>query len=104
MTMALLAPLSGEEAVVTTAIVAATAASNPDPISTPSGGIASESTTGSSYEGTSKTLIAHAVYGGLATMIFLPLGVLIPRISRGFTLNRWWFPAHGLVAGVIGRR
>ena len=49
-----------------------------------------------------KVLVAHAICGGLATLAFLPVGTLIPRIARGFSLDRWWFPAHGVINGVLG--
>nr|XP_019045750.1 hypothetical protein I302_06141 [Kwoniella bestiolae CBS 10118]OCF24680.1 hypothetical protein I302_06141 [Kwoniella bestiolae CBS 10118] len=51
---------------------------------------------------TSKTvLIAHVACGGIATMAILPIGILIPRISRGLTMKRWWFPVHGALNGVL---
>ncbi|CAD6578761.1 MAG: hypothetical protein TREMPRED_002264 [Tremellales sp. Tagirdzhanova-0007] len=46
--------------------------------------------------------IAHAVCGALGTLLFLPIGILIPRISRGLTTHRWWFPAHSIVNGLLG--
>ena len=50
----------------------------------------------------SMMLICHVVCGALATMLFFPLGVLIPRYARGLGINRWWFPVHGAVNGVLG--
>lgn len=35
-------------------------------------------------------------------MVFLPLGVLIPRYARGLSGQRWWLPVHGAVNGVLG--
>ena len=49
-----------------------------------------------------RLLVAHAVCGALATMVFLPLGVLIPRYARGLGTARWWLPIHGAVNGVLG--
>jgi hypothetical protein len=83
MTVALLTPLS--DGTVTT--------SDSDSSSDESNG---------SSQHASKALVAHAICGGLATMIFLPLAVLVPRISRGLSLSRWWFPVHGLLAGLVG--
>ena len=47
-------------------------------------------------------LLAHVVCGALATMLFLPIGVLVPRIARGLTSKRWWFPVHSAVNGLVG--
>jgi hypothetical protein len=47
-------------------------------------------------------MIAHVVVGALATMLFLPLGTLVPRFARGMTTKRWWFPVHSAVNGIIG--
>ena len=49
-----------------------------------------------------RLLVAHAVCGALATMVFLPLGVLISRYARGSGTARWWLPVHGAVNGVLG--
>jgi hypothetical protein len=46
-------------------------------------------------------LVAHVVTGALATMLFLPLGILTPRYARGLTTKRWWFPAHSANNGII---
>ncbi len=46
-------------------------------------------------------LVAHAVIGGLGAMVFIPIGVTIPRISRSLSGRRWWFPVHASVQGVI---
>ena len=68
-----------------------------------SGSTGSGSTTSSSTSSSSrKVLVAHAICGGLATLVFLPVGTVIPRVARGFSLNRWWFPAHGVINGVLG--
>ncbi|WRT67692.1 uncharacterized protein IL334_004664 [Kwoniella shivajii] len=48
-----------------------------------------------------KVLIAHVVCGSLATMAILPIGILVPRIARAFTIDRWWFPLHGALNGII---
>lgn len=48
-----------------------------------------------------RILAAHAVCGAVATLILLPLGVLIPRYGRAFSKGRWWFPLH-MVAQLIG--
>jgi hypothetical protein len=42
----------------------------------------------------SHILIAHVVCGALATLLLLPLGVLIPRYARAMSKARWWFPLH----------
>jgi hypothetical protein len=42
----------------------------------------------------SRTLVAHVVCGALATLLLLPLGVLIPRYARALSKGRWWFPLH----------
>lgn len=47
-------------------------------------------------------LLAHVVCGALATMLFLPVGVLVPRIARGLTTKRWWFAVHSVVNGLVG--
>ncbi|WWC88768.1 uncharacterized protein L201_003681 [Kwoniella dendrophila CBS 6074] len=60
------------------------------------GGKSSSTTTS-----TSNILIAHVVCGSIATMAILPIGIIIPRISRGFSINRWWFPTHGALNGLI---
>jgi hypothetical protein len=75
-----------------------------------SNSISSSGNSGSSDSGdsgdsgsSSKTaLLAHAICGSLAVLLFLPIGTLVPRIARGFSLHRWWFPTHGIVNGVIG--
>lgn len=46
-------------------------------------------------------LLAHIITGALATMLFLPLGILTPRYARGMTTKRWWFPAHSASNGII---
>lgn len=42
----------------------------------------------------SRILVAHVVCGALATLLLLPLGVLIPRYARALGTGRWWFPVH----------
>lgn len=51
----------------------------------------------------SPILIAHVVCGAAATLVLLPLGVLIPRYVRLFSGRRWWFPVHAIVqlAGIV---
>nr|XP_018262482.1 uncharacterized protein I303_05499 [Kwoniella dejecticola CBS 10117]OBR84640.1 hypothetical protein I303_05499 [Kwoniella dejecticola CBS 10117] len=78
------------------------------PTSTSSGAGGTTSATGNGPNsgnlstGVSKNiLVAHVVCGALATMLILPIGILIPRIARGFTMKRWWFPAHGAMNGLI---
>ena len=46
-------------------------------------------------------MLAHATCGALATMLFIPLGVLVPRLTRGLTTSRWWFPAHAAIVGLV---
>ncbi|KAK1925376.1 hypothetical protein DB88DRAFT_191822 [Papiliotrema laurentii] len=73
--------------------------------STSSSGNSGSSDSGDSGDSgsSSKTaLLAHAICGSLAVLLFLPIGTLVPRIARGFSLHRWWFPTHGIVNGVIG--
>ncbi|GFZ45290.1 hypothetical protein JCM24511_03016 [Saitozyma sp. JCM 24511] len=72
-------------------------------------GIADSAATGSagsgsvvSSSGTSRSiLIAHIVCGALATMFFLPVGILVPRIARGLSSRRWWFPIHSTGMGIF---
>nr|XP_019012657.1 uncharacterized protein I206_02152 [Kwoniella pini CBS 10737]OCF51438.1 hypothetical protein I206_02152 [Kwoniella pini CBS 10737] len=60
------------------------------------------SNSGNISNGVSKNiLIAHVVCGASATMFILPIGILVPRLARGFTLKRWWFPVHGALNGLI---
>ncbi|WVR06275.1 hypothetical protein IAU60_003305 [Kwoniella sp. DSM 27419] len=47
-------------------------------------------------------LIAHVVCGALATMAILPIGIIVPRLGRGLTTGRWWFPVHGAMNGLLG--
>jgi hypothetical protein len=42
----------------------------------------------------SSILVAHVVCGALATLLLLPLGVLVPRYARAMSKGRWWFPLH----------
>ncbi|TYJ58907.1 hypothetical protein B9479_000340 [Cryptococcus floricola] len=49
-----------------------------------------------------KMLIAHVVCGAVATMALFPIGIITPRIARGLTTSRWWFPVHGAVNGMLG--
>lgn len=35
-------------------------------------------------------------------MALFPAGILVPRIARGLTEKRWWFPVHGAVNGLLG--
>jgi protein-S-isoprenylcysteine O-methyltransferase Ste14 len=51
----------------------------------------------------SPVLAAHVACGALATLLLLPLGVLIPRYGRALSRGRWWFPLHMAVQfiGVI---
>jgi hypothetical protein len=49
----------------------------------------------------SPVLIAHVVCGATATLVLLPLGVLIPRYGRAVTNGRWWFPVH-MAVQIIG--
>jgi hypothetical protein len=39
-------------------------------------------------------LLAHAIGGALTGTLFIPVAILLPRIARGYSLNRWWFPVH----------
>ncbi|KAL1404910.1 hypothetical protein Q8F55_008522 [Vanrija albida] len=47
-------------------------------------------------------VLAHAVCGALATMLFLPSGVLAARVMRGLSPSRTWFAIHAVVQGVVG--
>ncbi|AFR95058.2 hypothetical protein C343_03148 [Cryptococcus neoformans C23] len=49
-----------------------------------------------------QALIAHVACGAVATMALFPSGILVPRIARGLTGKRWWFPVHGVVNGLLG--
>ncbi|WWD18392.1 hypothetical protein CI109_102842 [Kwoniella shandongensis] len=62
----------------------------------------SGSSSSSSTSGNRKALIAHVAVGAVATMAVLPIGIIIPRIARGLSTKRWWFPAHAAVNGLIG--
>lgn len=33
-------------------------------------------------------------------MLFIPITILVPRIARGFTTHRWWFPIHATSASL----
>ena len=57
---------------------------------------------GGSKAGPQKILIAHVSCGALATMLLLPLGVLIPRLARAMSVHRWWFPVHAALNGLLG--
>jgi hypothetical protein len=52
-------------------------------------------------------LLAHAIVGALTAMLFIPITILLPRIARGFSLHRWWFPVHmsfasaALLGGIV---
>jgi hypothetical protein len=52
-------------------------------------------------------LVAHVACGAAATLLLLPLGVLIPRYGRALSKGRWWFPLHmavqliGSIAAVV---
>ncbi|OCF41515.1 hypothetical protein I317_04718, partial [Kwoniella heveanensis CBS 569] len=54
------------------------------------------------FESNKNILIAHVVCGALATMAVLPIGILVPRIARGLTTSRWWFPVHAAMNGILG--
>ncbi|ORX40168.1 hypothetical protein BD324DRAFT_263199 [Kockovaella imperatae] len=62
----------------------------------------SGSSSSSSSSSPSTAVYAHAAFGALAAMLFLPLGALVPRWARAFTVKRWWFPAHGALNGILG--
>lgn len=49
-----------------------------------------------------RVLLAHAVCGALAAMLIIPSMVLVPRIARGLTRKRWWFPIHAAGSGMLG--
>lgn len=49
--------------------------------------------------GPSLALIAHVVCGVLVTMLVLPGGVVVPRITRGLTTTKSWFYFHMLNQG-----
>ncbi|WVR06276.1 hypothetical protein IAU60_003306 [Kwoniella sp. DSM 27419] len=73
------------------------------------GGSPSSSSTGSSSGGGDanppgyhRMIIAHAACGAVATMAILPIGILVPRLARAFTIKRWWFPVHGALNGIVG--
>ncbi|KAL1412953.1 hypothetical protein Q8F55_000702 [Vanrija albida] len=46
-------------------------------------------------------LIAHVTCGLLATLLVLPGGVVVPRITRGLTTTRWWFRFHAVNQGLF---
>lgn len=46
-------------------------------------------------------LIAHITCGVLVTMLVLPGGVVVPRITRGITTTRRWFYFHMINQGII---
>lgn len=46
-------------------------------------------------------LIAHVTCGVLATLLVLPGGVVVPRITRGLTTTRWWFRFHAVNQGLF---
>lgn len=48
-----------------------------------------------------KALLAHAICGALAIMLFMPIGTLVPRLSRGISRSRWWFPTHAALNGLL---
>ncbi|KAL7412547.1 hypothetical protein BDY24DRAFT_442097 [Mrakia frigida] len=51
------------------------------------------------YTELQRVLIAHAAFGGLGTMIFIPLGVVIARLLRTFWPR--WIVAHWVVHVVL---
>lgn len=57
---------------------------------------------GKPFEGRLKVVLLHAVCGGIACLLVIPSAVLVPRIARGFTRERWWFPVHAAANGVVG--
>lgn len=46
-------------------------------------------------------LIAHVICGGLVTMLVLPGGVVVPRITRGISTNQNWFRFHMINQGLV---
>lgn len=44
-------------------------------------------------------LVAHIVIGVMVTMFLLPGGIVVPRIVRGLTTSKLWFPVHIAVQG-----
>jgi hypothetical protein len=58
--------------------------------------------TGRPFEGRLGILLIHAICGGLACLFVIPAAVLVPRIARGFTRERWWFSVHAAANGVVG--
>lgn len=46
-------------------------------------------------------LIAHVICGGLVTLLVLPGGVVVPRITRGISTNQNWFRFHLINQGVV---
>lgn len=81
-----------------TAQYATTATGEASPNNTKTAGT---STSESNSDSGRSILVAHVVTGALATMLFLPLGILTPRYARGLTTNRWWFPAHSANNGIV---
>lgn len=47
----------------------------------------------------SSVLVAHIAIGVMVTMLLLPGGVVVPRIVRGLTTSKVWFPLHIAVQG-----
>ncbi|KAK4687769.1 hypothetical protein P7C73_g2349, partial [Tremellales sp. Uapishka_1] len=82
-------------ALLTTLDTSATSNTSPSPSTAP--GVPSGSKDGDMHG----LYVAHAVVGSLATMFFLPLGILLPRYARGLTTARWWFPIHAAWQGLI---
>lgn len=69
------------------------------PVLAPSSSVSTRNTEdGSAYDYT--VIVVHVVFGALATMFLLPIGIMIPRYARGLTTARWWFPLHTGVQGL----
>lgn len=62
-------------------------------------GYGSSKATNNATGGPSLALIAHVACGVLVTMLVLPGGVVVPRITRGITTTKSWFYFHMLNQG-----
>ncbi|BEJ17130.1 hypothetical protein CspHIS471_0605310 [Cutaneotrichosporon sp. HIS471] len=62
-------------------------------------GYGASKATNNATGGPSLALIAHITCGVLVTMLVLPGGVVVPRITRGITTTKSWFYFHMLNQG-----
>lgn len=94
MTLALLTPI--QAAASTSASPSGSGTSTP--VITPTGVVVSDSSGQSGTSGgRNGVILTHVVLGALAAMVLVPLGVLTPRLGRGWNTSRWWFPVHAVL-------